>query len=75
MIESIGSLIAGITPQEEQVVCMRFGIGDGKAHTLKEVGQKFSVTGEQIRQVEAKALRKLRGALKQYEGNFPATHG
>ena len=41
---------------------MRFGLGDGRAHTLKEVGQKFSLTGERIRQVEATALRKLRGA-------------
>ena len=41
---------------------MRFGVGGGEAHTLKEVGQKFSVTEEQIQQVEAKALRKLRKA-------------
>ncbi len=71
----VKEVLRKLTPREEQVVRMRFGIGDGKAHTLKEVGQKFSVTGEQIRQIEAKALRKLRGALKQYEGNFPATHG
>ncbi len=71
VIEVLGKL----TLREEQVVRMRLGIGDGKAHTRKEVGQKFSVTGEQIRQIEAKALRKLRGALKQYEGDFPAIHG
>ena len=49
-----------LTPQEVEFIRMRFGAGGSKAHTLKEVGQKFSVTEEQIQQVEAKALRKLR---------------
>ncbi len=60
--DRVREVLGKLTPREEQVVRMRFGIGDGKAHTLKEVGQKFSVTGEQIRQLEAEALRKLRGA-------------
>ncbi len=60
--DRVTEFLGKLTPREEQVVRMRFGIGDGKAHTLKEVGQKFSLTGERIRQVEAKALRKLRGA-------------
>ncbi len=60
--DRVKEVLRKLTPREEQVVRMRFGIGDGKAHTLKEVGQKFSVTGERIRQLEAKALRKLRGA-------------
>ncbi len=60
--DRVREVLGKLTPREEQVVRMRFGIGDGKARTLKEVGQKFSLTGERIRQVEAKALRKLRGA-------------
>ena len=60
--DRVKEVLRKLTPREEQVIRMRFGIGDGKAHTLKEVGQKFSVTGERIRQLEAKALRKLRGA-------------
>jgi len=49
-----------LTPREERVIKMRFGLEDGTEHTLEEVGQKFGVTRERIRQIEAKALRKLR---------------
>jgi RNA polymerase primary sigma factor len=49
-----------LTPREERVVKMRFGLEDGSEHTLEEVGQSFQVTRERIRQIEAKALRKLR---------------
>ena len=49
-----------LTGQEEQVIRLRFGIGDTKVHNLTEVGQQFDVTRERIRQIEAKALRKLR---------------
>jgi RNA polymerase primary sigma factor len=49
-----------LTPREENVLRLRFGIGDGCDHTLEEVGQRFDVTRERIRQIEAKALRKLR---------------
>ncbi len=49
-----------LTPREEQVLRMRFGVGDGSEHTLEEVGKSFNVTRERIRQIETKALRKLR---------------
>jgi RNA polymerase primary sigma factor len=49
-----------LTPREEQVLKMRFGVGDGAEHTLEEVGRSFNVTRERIRQIESKALRKLR---------------
>jgi RNA polymerase primary sigma factor len=49
-----------LTPREEQVLRMRFGVGDGSEHTLEEVGKSFNVTRERIRQIESKALRKLR---------------
>jgi RNA polymerase primary sigma factor len=49
-----------LTPREEKVLRMRFGIGEKSDHTLEEVGQDFDVTRERIRQIEAKALRKLR---------------
>jgi RNA polymerase primary sigma factor len=53
-------VLATLTPREEKVLRMRFGIGENSDHTLEEVGQDFSVTRERIRQIEAKALRKLR---------------
>ena len=53
-------VLASLTAREERVVRMRFGIGIGSDHTLEQVGQQFSVTRERIRQIEAKALRKLK---------------
>jgi len=58
--EMTDQLLKTLTPREEKVIKMRFGIGDGSEHTLEEVGQNFAVTRERIRQIEAKALRKLR---------------
>ena len=58
--EKTESVLKTLTPREEQVLKMRFGLGDGNEHTLEEVGQRFFVTRERIRQIEAKALRKLR---------------
>ena len=49
-----------LTPREEKVLRLRFGLDDGRARTLEEVGREFNVTRERIRQIEAKALRKLR---------------
>jgi RNA polymerase primary sigma factor len=53
-------VLSTLTPREERVLKMRFGIGERSNHTLEEVGQDFAVTRERIRQIEAKALRKLR---------------
>jgi RNA polymerase primary sigma factor len=53
-------VLASLTPREERIVRMRFGIGMNSDHTLEEVGQQFAVTRERIRQIEAKALRKLK---------------
>jgi RNA polymerase primary sigma factor len=53
-------VLATLSPREERVLKMRFGIGERSNHTLEEVGQDFEVTRERIRQIEAKALRKLR---------------
>ena len=58
--EQTESVLQTLTPREERVIKMRFGVGDGSEHTLEEVGQSFAVTRERIRQIEAKALRKLR---------------
>jgi RNA polymerase primary sigma factor len=58
--EQTESVLKTLTPREEKVIKMRFGVGDGSEHTLEEVGQSFAVTRERIRQIEAKALRKLR---------------
>ncbi len=58
--EQTESVLRTLTPREERVIKMRFGVGDGSEHTLEEVGQSFAVTRERIRQIEAKALRKLR---------------
>jgi RNA polymerase primary sigma factor len=56
----INSALETLTPREEKVLRKRFGIGEATDHTLEEVGQDFEVTRERIRQIEAKALRKLR---------------
>ena len=58
--ETATRILATLTPREERVLRMRFGIGMNTDHTLEEVGQQFSVTRERIRQIEAKALRKLK---------------
>src|SRR3954463_6032358 len=58
--EQTGKVLRPLTPREEQVLKMRFGVGDGSEHTLEEVGRSFNVTRERIRQIESKALRKLR---------------
>ena len=58
--EQTEAVLKTLTAREEKVIKMRFGVGDGSEHTLEEVGQNFAVTRERIRQIEAKALRKLR---------------
>jgi RNA polymerase primary sigma factor len=58
--EKTKSVLKALTPREEQVLRMRFGLENGSEHTLEEVGRRFSVTRERIRQIEAKALHKLR---------------
>jgi RNA polymerase primary sigma factor len=58
--EQTGRVLKTLTPREELVLRMRFGVGDGSEHTLEEVGRSFNVTRERIRQIESKALRKLR---------------
>jgi RNA polymerase primary sigma factor len=60
LAEQTRRVLATLTPREEKVLRMRFGIGEKSDHTLEEVGQDFEVTRERIRQIEAKALRKLR---------------
>jgi len=58
--EQTAEVLKTLSPREEKIVKMRFGLQDGSEHTLEEVGQHFAVTRERIRQIEAKALRKLR---------------
>ena len=58
--EQLMEVLDTLTPREEKVLRLRFGLDDGKARTLEEVGKEFNVTRERIRQIEAKALRKLR---------------
>ncbi len=58
--EQIEEALKSLTDREGRVLKMRFGLGDGNEHTLEEVGQQFKVTRERIRQIEAKALRKLK---------------
>ena len=57
--DHVGQIIQKLTPREQKILEMRFGLGDGIAHTLEEVGQEFGVTRERIRQIEAKALEKI----------------
>lgn len=68
--EQVASVLASLSDREQKIVRMRFGLDNGKSHTLEEVGQEFAVTRERIRQIEAKALAKLRkhkDARKLYE--------
>ena len=58
--ETLGNVLDSLTPREEKVLRLRFGLEDGRNRTLEEVGKEFNVTRERIRQIEAKALRKLR---------------
>jgi RNA polymerase primary sigma factor len=72
--DEISELLLTLTEREEKVIRLRFGLEDGKSRTLEEVGQLFGVTRERIRQIEAKALRKLRHPsrsrkLKDYMGD------
>jgi RNA polymerase primary sigma factor len=72
--ETTTRVLASLTPREERIVRMRFGLGMNSDHTLKQVGQQFSVTRERIRQIEAKAIRKLKhpsrsGALRSFLDN------
>lgn len=62
--EDIDSVLRTLTPREESVIRLRFGLQDGRCHTLEEVGSEFNVTRERIRQIEAKALRKLRHPVR-----------
>jgi RNA polymerase primary sigma factor len=57
---TIGEALASLTPREERVIRMRFGLGPTSEHTLEEVGNSFRVSRERVRQIEAKALRKLK---------------
>jgi RNA polymerase primary sigma factor len=58
--EQMKDILASLTQREREVLSLRFGLTDGESHTLEEVGERFGVTRERIRQIEAKALRKLR---------------
>ncbi len=62
--EDIDTVLHTLTPREEAVIRLRFGLKDGRCHTLEEVGSEFNVTRERIRQIEAKALRKLRHPVR-----------
>lgn len=62
--EDIDGVLRTLTPREESVIRLRFGLQDGRCHTLEEVGSEFNVTRERIRQIEAKALRKLRHPVR-----------
>lgn len=68
--ERLKEILVDLNPREQKILAMRFGIGDGVTHTLEEVGQEFGVTRERIRQIEAKALEKIREhrKLKKLEG-------
>ncbi|RYZ77755.1 MAG: sigma-70 family RNA polymerase sigma factor, partial [Proteobacteria bacterium] len=58
--EQVQSVLSTLSDREQKIIKMRFGLENGKSHTLEEVGQEFAVTRERIRQIEAKALAKLR---------------
>ena len=62
--EQLAGVLKTLTPRAEKVLCLRYGLTDGRMHTLEEVGDEFEVTRERIRQIEAKALRKLRNPVR-----------
>jgi len=62
--DKLSDVLASLTERERKVLELRFGLGDGYSRTLEEVGKQFKVTRERIRQIEAKALRKLRHPLR-----------
>ena len=62
--EQTEAVLKTLTPREEQIIKLRFGMGDGSEQTLEEVGRAFALTRERIRQIQAKALRKLRHSLR-----------
>ena len=64
LAEHTRKVLATLTPREEKILRMRFGIGEKSEHTLEQVGNDFSVTRERIRQIEAKALNKLRHSFR-----------
>ena len=68
--ERLGEILIDLTPREQKILGMRFGLNDGITHTLEEVGQEFGVTRERIRQIEAKSLSKIRDhdKLKKLKG-------
>ena len=68
--EQVGAIINDLTPREQKILRMRFGLDDGITHTLEEVGKEFGVTRERIRQIEAKAIDKMRShnLIRKLEG-------
>ncbi|MFM0085284.1 sigma-70 family RNA polymerase sigma factor, partial [Paraburkholderia sediminicola] len=73
MRDAVSEALTTLTPREAKILRLRFGIESGRDHTLEELGQQFELTRERIRQIEAKALRKLRhparsGRLKSFLG-------
>ena len=60
LVDQIKEIMVDLAPREQKILSMRFGLGDGVTHTLEEVGKEFGVTRERIRQIEAKAIEKIR---------------
>jgi RNA polymerase primary sigma factor len=73
--EQTAEVLKTLSPREEKIIKMRFGLADGSEHTLEEVGQHFAVTRERIRQIEAKALRKLRHPSRSHRLKAFLEHG
>ena len=63
----VGEALSDLTPREQRILRMRFGIGETADHTLEEIGKEFGVTRERIRQIEAKALEKLRDPARSHK--------
>ena len=74
--DKLNEVLASLSQREQKVLALRFGLGDGYSRTLEEVGRQFQVTRERIRQIEAKALRKMRHPtrIRQLHGFLEAQH-